>query len=66
MWNAIQINGKWYALDDMDDTDGKQKNSKEQYQYFLKEKTFFSRCQSQGCKTVCLYRIKVRSQNMPV
>ena len=42
MWNTIQINGKWYALDvTWDDTDGKQKNSKEQYQYFLKgEKTF--------------------------
>ena len=44
MWNAIQINGKWYALDvTWDDTDGKQKNSKEQYQYFLKgEKTFLA------------------------
>lgn len=44
MWNAIQINGKWYALDvTWDDADGKQKNSKEQYQYFLKgEKTFLA------------------------
>lgn len=44
MWNTIQINGKWYALDvTWDDTDGKQKNSKEQYQYFLKgEKTFLA------------------------
>lgn len=44
MWNAIQINGKWYALDvTWDDTDGKQKNSKGQYQYFLKgEKTFLA------------------------
>ena len=44
MWNAIQINGKWYALDvTWDDTNGKQKNSKEQYQYFLKgEKTFLA------------------------
>ena len=44
MWNAIQMNGKWYALDvTWDDTDGKQKNSKEQYRYFMKgEKTFLA------------------------